>query len=210
MSAEQWLLFITACTILNIAPGPDTMYIMSKTIAQGRRAGLISSVGVCSGAMVHACLAGLGLSAILTTSPAAFNAIKWVGAFYLIYLGYVTIASTLKVREDTLPLSNNVLKQDSAWRLYYQAVLVDLLNPKTALFFLAFIPQFIDKGAGDYFWQFIILGLVLITNALIIEIGLVSIGERLTQYMRDNSILAQWLERSVGLVLIGIGFNLFW
>jgi threonine/homoserine/homoserine lactone efflux protein len=85
-----------------------------------------------------------------------------------------------------------------------------LLNPKTALFFLAFIPQFIDKGAGDYFWQFIILGLVLITNALIIEIGLVSIGERLTQYMRDNSILTQWLERSVGLVLIGIGFNLFW
>ena len=174
------VVFITACTILNIAPGPDTMYIMSKTIAQGRRAGLLSSVGVCSGAMVHASLAGLGLSAILTTSPAAFSVIKWVGAFYLIYLGYVTIANALKVREDPSSNSNNVLRQDSAWRLYYQAVLVDLLNPKTALFFLAFIPQFIDKGAGNYFWQFIFLGLVLITNALIIEIGLVSVGERLT------------------------------
>ena len=113
---------------------------MSKTIAQGRRAGLLSSVGVCSGAMVHASLAGLGLSAILTTSPAAFSVIKWVGAFYLIYLGYVTIANTLKVREDPSSNSNNVLRQDSAWRLYYQAVLVDLLNPKTVLFFLAFIP----------------------------------------------------------------------
>jgi threonine/homoserine/homoserine lactone efflux protein len=160
--------------------------------------------------MVHASLAGLGLSAILTTSPAAFSVIKWVGAFYLIYLGYVTIANTLKVREDPSSNSNNVLRQDSAWRLYYQAVLVDLLNPKTALFFLAFIPQFIDKSAGNYFWQFIFLGLVLITNALIIEIGLVSVGERLTQFMRNNSTLAHWLERGVGLVLVGIGFNLFW
>lgn len=210
MSAEQWWLFITACTILNLAPGPDTMYIMSKTIAQGRRAGLISSVGVCSGAMIHASLAGLGLSAILATSPAAFNAIKWVGAFYLIYLGCVTIANTLKVRENSASTSVNGVRQESAWRLYYQAILVDVLNPKTALFFLAFIPQFIDKDNGSYFWQFIFLGLVVITNALIIEIGLVSIGERLTQFMRTNVSLAHWLERSVGLVLIGIGINLFW
>lgn len=210
MSAEQWWFFITACTILNIAPGPDTMYIMSKTIAQGRRAGLLSSVGVCNGAMVHASLAGLGLSAILTTSPTAFIVIKWAGAFYLIYLGFATIATTLKMKDGSPSNSNKVLKQDSAWRIYYQAVLVDLLNPKTALFFLAFIPQFIDKGAGNYFWQFIFFGLVVITNALIIQIGLVSVGERLTQFMRDNSTLAQWLERSVGLVLIGIGFNLFW
>lgn len=112
--------------------------------------------------MVHASLAGLGLSAILTTSPAAFSVIKWVGAFYLIYLGYVTIANTLKVREDPSSNSNNVLR------------------------------------------------LVLITNALIIEIGLVSVGERLTQFMRNNSTLAHWLERGVGLVLVGIGFNLFW
>jgi len=87
---------------------------------------------------------------------------------------------------------------------------VDLLNPKTALFFLAFIPQFIDNEAGGYFWQFILLGLVVITNALIIECGLVFLGERLTQFMRNNASLAHWLERSVGLVLVGIGFNLFW
>lgn len=210
MSAEQWWFFITACTILNIAPGPDTMYIMSKTIAQGRRAGLLSSIGVCSGAMIHASLAGLGLSAVLATSPDIFNAIKWVGAFYLIYLGYVTIAATFTSPDNAKEEKSETQKQHSAWRIYYQAILVDLLNPKTALFFLAFIPQFIDNEAGSYFWQFIFLGLLVITNALVIECGLVFLGERLTQFMRNNVILAHWLERSVGLVLVGIGFNLFW
>ena len=210
MSAEQWWLFITACTILNIAPGPDTMYIMSKTIAQGRRAGLISSVGVCSGAMVHASLAGLGLSAVLATSPDIFNAIKWVGALYLIYLGYVTIVTTFKSLKFVDAAKSVSKPQYSALRIYYQAILVDLLNPKTALFFLAFIPQFINHDVDSYFWQFIFLGLVVITNALIIECGLVFLGERLTQFMRDNSAMTHWLERGVGLVLVGIGFNLFW
>jgi len=210
MSAEQWWFFITACTILNIAPRPDTMYIMSKTIAQGRRAGLLSSIGVCSGAMIHASLAGLGLSAILTTSPDIFNVIKWVGAFYLIYLGYVTIAATFTSHDSSKEEKSELTKQHSAWRIYYQAILVDLLNPKTALFFLAFIPQFIDNEAGSYFWQFIFLGLVVITNALIIECGLVFLGERLTQFMRNNASLAHWLERGVGLILVGIGFNPFW
>jgi len=210
MPVEQWWFFITACTILNIAPGPDTMYIMSKTIAQGRRAGLLSSIGVCSGAMVHASLAGLGFSAVLATSPDIFNAIKWVGAFYLIYLGYVTIAATFKSTDDSNTEKYYSQKQSSAWRIYYQGILVDLLNPKTALFFLAFIPQFIDNQTGSYFWQFILLGLVVITNALIIECVLVFLGERLTKFMRNNAALAHWLERSVGLVLVGIGFNLFW
>ena len=134
------------------------MYIMSKTIAQGRRAGLLSSVGVCSGAMVHASLAGLGLSAVLTTSPDIFNAIKWVGAFYLIYLGYVTIAVTFRTQASVDTQQGASEKLHSAWRIYYQAVLVDLLNPKTALFFLAFIPQFINHDDGSYFWQFIFLG----------------------------------------------------
>jgi len=209
MSAEQWWVFITACTILNIAPGPDTMYIMSKTIAHGRRAGLLSSVGVCSGAMVHASIAGLGLSAVLATSPGAFNAIKWVGAIYLIYLGLMTIAATLRSGTTADPAKNVSAKQQSAWRIYYQAVLVDLLNPKTALFFLAFIPQFINNESGSYFWQFIFLGLVVITNALIIECFLVYFGTRLTQFMRDNSALSYWLERGVGLVLMSIGLNLF-
>ena len=132
--------------------------------------------------MIHASMVGLGLSAILETSPDIFNAIKWVGAFYLIYLGYATIAGTLKSLDNSNEEKSEPTKQHYTWRIYYQAILVDLLNPKTALFFLAFIPQFIDKDAGSYFWQFIFLGLVLIliTNALIIECGLVFLGERLT------------------------------
>ena len=122
----------------------------------------------------------LGLSANLEISPDIFNVIAWAGAFYLVYLGYVTIAATFKLPDNHNEEKSAPMRRHSAWRIYYQAILVDLLNPKTTPFFLAFISQFIDKDVGNYFWQFIFLGLVVITNALIIECGLVFLGEGLT------------------------------
>ncbi len=209
MSTEQWWLFLIACTVLNTAPGPDTIYIMTRTISHGRLSGLFSAFGVCSGAMVHATAAGVGLSAILATSASAFTLIKWVGASYLIYLGYRAISDTLKNKplEENATLTITSVK-NRLWRNYFQGILVDILNPKTALFFLAFIPQFIQPSTGSNAWQFIFLGLIVILNALVIEIVLILFATRITACLRSNKALSNWLERSLGAVLIGLGLHL--
>lgn len=209
MSSEQWWLFLIACTVLNTAPGPDTIYIMTKTIGHGRLSGLLSAFGVCTGAMIHATAAGIGLSAILATSAYAFTLVKWVGALYLIYLGYRAITDTLKNKE---PTDNTALKitltKNHLWKIYFQGLLVDILNPKTALFFLAFIPQFIQPSSGNSVWQFIFLGLIVILNALLIELALIVFATRITTCLRSNKMLSNWLERSLGTILIGLGLHL--
>ncbi len=205
MSLQEWLLFFGACTILNIAPGPDTLYITSRTITQGRASGFLSALGVCSGAMLHALAAGIGLSAMLAASATAFNAIKWVGAAYLIYLGYKAIRTPTTTAPMHLSTS---MPRRAHGRIYLQGIMVDLLNPKTALFFLAFIPQFIDPRQGAPLGQFISLGLVVILNALCIEFFLILFIDRLTAVLRRNTRVARWLERAMGAFLITLGLNL--
>ena len=209
MSTEQWWLFIVACTVLNTAPGPDTIYITTKTITQGRLSGMLSALGVCTGAMVHATAAGIGLSAILATSAYAFTIVKWVGALYLIYLGYKAIVSTLNNEQQIInSQQTSIQPKNHLWKIYFQGVLVDILNPKTALFFLAFIPQFINPTLGSGVWQFIFLGLIVIINALVIEVILISFASKITGFLRKNRSLSNWLERSLGLTLIGLGLHL--
>ncbi len=205
MNIEEWLIFITACTVLNLAPGPDTIYITSRTMAQGRISGFLSALGVCTGAMLHALAAGIGLSMILTTSALAFSVIKWLGAAYFFYLGYKAIRgkSTIKPFQPT-----ENIQPSSYWTIYLQGVLVDLLNPKTALFFLAFIPQFIDIQQGAQLTQFLILGLVVIVDALIIEYVLIMFADKLSIALRRNHQMARWLECSMGAIMIALGFRL--
>jgi len=205
MSPQEWLLFFGACTVLNIAPGPDTLYITSRTIARGRSSGFLSALGVCSGAMLHATAAGFGLSAILAASATAFNLIKWVGACYLIYLGYKAMRTSPVTDPGDLPASTS---QSTYGMIYLQGVMVDVFNPKTALFFLAFIPQFVDPRQDDPLGQFVSLGLVVILNALLIEFFLIMFIDRLTSILRRNARLASWLERGMGIFLIALGLNL--
>ncbi len=208
MSAEQWWLFLTACTILNIAPGPDTIYITTKTITQGKLSGLLSAFGVCTGAMIHAITAGIGLSAVLATSAYAFTIIKWIGAVYLMYLGLRAIMGTFKHGQKTKSLKQEVAAvENNLGKIYFQGVLVDVLNPKTAMFFLAFIPQFIDTTANSSVWQFIFLGLIVVLNALVIEAVLIFFAAKITRFLRTNISLSNWLERSLGAILIGLGFH---
>lgn len=209
MSTEQWWLFIVACTVLNTAPGPDTIYITTKTITQGRLSGVLSALGVCSGAMIHAAAAGIGLSTILATSAYAFTIVKWIGALYLMYLGYRAISSTLNNKQKIITTQTKTeLTKNHLWTNYFQGVLVDILNPKTAMFFLAFIPQFISPSVNSGVWQFIFLGLIVILNALIIEIILILFASKITNFLHTNKPLANWLERSLGMILIGLGLHL--
>ena len=198
-------LFITASILLNVVPGPDAVYIITRSLAQGRRAGFISSLGVCSGALVHAVAAALGLSAILATSASAFTVVKYIGAFYLIYLGVKTFLE----RSNPLTLKESEAKTTaSEWTLFGQGVLVDVLNPKVAIFFLAFLPQFIDPNYGGKTVTFLVLGTIVIAIALVYEALLVLLSGTISDYLQRNNVIGRQLNRVVGVVYTGLGLRL--
>src|SRR5215475_536710 len=145
-------LFLAGAMILLVIPGPAVFYILSRTIGQGRKAGVVSAAGISVGTLVHATAAALGLSAILVSSARGFHIIQFAGALYLIFLGLRTLLS-----RDESQLSSSAVPH-SLSRVFGQGVLVNLLNPKTALFFLAFLPQFVDVSRGNVAGQIFFLG----------------------------------------------------
>src|SRR6516162_6637409 len=155
-------LFLAAGILLNLTPGPDTAYILGRTVAQGREVGIASAFGICVGSIFHTSAAALGLSAILATSALAFRAIKLLGGAYLIFLGIKMILE----RSGQLSLPSNFRRHTVA-SAFRQGVLTNVLNPKVALFFLAFLPQFIDPGSDAKVFAFLFLGLTVVTTGTI-------------------------------------------
>jgi threonine/homoserine/homoserine lactone efflux protein len=194
--------FLLASFLLWITPGPDTMYILARSIAQGRRAGLLSALGIGSGILVHTLLAAFGLSAVLATSAWAFAVVKVSGAAYLIYLGLQAL------RKKIEPLTTPNLSPLSGWRLYRQGVLSNTLNPKVAIFFLAFLPQFADPVAGFRPTPFLFLGAIFMIGGTLWSLGIAVCAARATQTIRRNGALMGWLERASGCVYIGLGLDL--
>lgn len=200
---SYWCLFFSAALALNLAPGPDLMYILSRTVAQGTRVGLASAAGVSTGALVHVVAASFGLSAILATSALAFALVKYVGALYLLFLGLKALRSK-GTRFDRLNGSGN----DSPWQTFRQGVLVDVLNPKVAIFFMAFLPQFVRPGHGTVPIQLLSLGLLVIAVAIVVDSSFVLVASRTTCYFRQNPRLSVWLDRLLGSIFIGLGIRL--
>ena len=157
-----WLFIIAAATLL-IIPGPAVFYIMARSIDQGKKAGLVSVLGVSLGGAVHVIAGAVGVSAILMTSATAFNIVKYLGAAYLIYLGCKTLFS--KSDRTTSEIPKTPRKKTA--KIFCESALVEVMNPKTALFFLAFFPQFISPSAGSVAAQFLLLGAIFIILALI-------------------------------------------
>jgi threonine/homoserine/homoserine lactone efflux protein len=152
---NELLLFLTAAVILLIIPGPAVLYILARSIDQGRSAGLASAAGIAVGTLVHVVAAAVGLSALLVSSAAAYSFVKYAGAAYLVYLGIKKFRE--RPREKTQVQD---IKALSMRRVFAQGVVVNLLNPKTAIFFFAFLPQFVDPGRGLITLQFLTLGMV--------------------------------------------------
>ena len=150
---SHYLFFVTAAIVLNAMPGPGVIYIVTRSIDQGRAAGLMSVLGVAVGAMIHTTAAALGLSALLLSSSIAFETVKYLGAAYLIFLG---VQKFIK-REDRVTTVEK--EAPSKFRVFYQGVLANTLNPKTALFFFAFLPQFVNISRGSVALQVLFLGL---------------------------------------------------
>jgi len=193
------ILFATAASILVFTPGPNTLYIIARSVNQGRRAGIVSSLGVEVGTLFHVAAAAFGISALLMSSALAFNVVKYAGAAYLIYLGI----KTLLTREKNV--ESEIVEEMSLGRTFSQAVFVNVLNPKTALFFFAFLPQFIDVERGAVATQILFFGVIVVvlgfTSGSFYSLLAGSIGNLL----RGNLKFLRAQRYFAGSVYIGLG-----
>ena len=195
--------FLLAVLVLNMTPGQDTIYILSRSISQGKRAGYWSVLGIIGGCSVHILAAAFGLSAILAGSSELFTVIKWLGACYLIYLGLRSVYSS---RRSSLSLKEGT---EGDWRkILKQGFFTNLFNPKVALFFLAFFPQFIDPTQNYGSWSFLYLGLIFLMSTAIWCLGISFAASGLSEKFRQNSGLEKRLNQLSGICLIGLGINL--
>ena len=196
-------LFLASGILLNLTPGPDTAYILGRSVAQGRLAGIASAFGIMVGSIFHTCAAALGLSAVLATSAWAFTAIKLIGGGYLVFLG---IKMMLERREQFHVPSN--FRRSSSTTAFHQGVLTNVLNPKVALFFLAFLPQFIDPGSTAKVPAFLALGLTFVTTGTIWCLILAWFAAAFSERLRANQTISQWLNRAVGSLFVFLGARL--
>lgn len=203
-SLAHWLTFLSAAFVLEIVPGPDMAFMLGHTVRHGRRGGFIAMLGVWTGALLHIAMTVLGLSALLAGSPAAFSVIKWMGAAYLVWLG---LRSLLAAGNDGDEVAAPPTPPGSM-AIFRQGVLVDALNPKSALFFLAFIPQFVVPGAGPVAAQLLLHGLLLIAVAAVIEPAYILITAVAARRFRVARGTARWLDRGLGALFIGLGLRL--
>ncbi|MBP9943926.1 MAG: LysE family translocator [Desulfomicrobium sp.] len=194
-------LFILTAVTLNLYPGPDTLYILGRSAAQGRAAGVVSALGIGSGAVIHSLLGALGLTAVVAASAMAFSVIKWAGAAYLVYLG---VSMLLAKNEGPAKAS----PPQSLRRIYVQGVLTNVLNPKVALFFLALIPQFIAPGAAHPGLAFLILGLTFVTTGTMWCLIVAVAGGVLNRLLGGGGKGGLWLKRAGGGLLAGLGLRL--
>ena len=199
-----WIVFIGTAIALNVAPGPDVLYILTKTISGGKKIGIASSLGVCTGALFHVVIAAVGLSAILLTSTLAFIIVKYIGVGYLLYLAFQAFRSS----GANFVVNDNGQLKDSAWKAFKQGVLIDILNPKVAIFFMAFLPQFLREGQGSTSWQLLYLGVLVIVIAIIIETLYVLQASKISHKIHTNKNYTLWLDRVVGVMFVGLGIKL--
>src|SRR6266480_3568113 len=197
---HDFALFITTGVLLNLTPGPDTLYILGRSVAHGRRAGVASALGISVGSIFHTCAAALGLSAVLATSAWAFTFVKLAGAAYLIFLGVRALLE--RQRELAMPAHFRHRGTQAAFR---QGILTNVLNPKVALFFLAFLPQFIDSAAPSKPIAFLILGLTFVTTGTIWCLILAWFASAFSARLRENPTVTALLNRAVGSLFIFLG-----
>jgi threonine/homoserine/homoserine lactone efflux protein len=194
-------LFLAASALLTIAPGPDIVYVLTRGVAQGRRAGLAAALGFATGCLFHTALAALGIAALIRSSEPAFNAVRWAGAAYLAWIGI----QALRHRASFSLAGGGDAKALAA--IYRQSVIGNALNPKVTLFFLSFLPQFVDAKAGAVEWQMALLGLVFMAQTVVIfgAVALFSgwIGERL----RARPAIGERLNVFAGLTFIALGIR---
>jgi len=201
-TAAHWIAFFSAAVVLTLAPGPDLAFILAQTARSGRKAGFLAMYGIWVGALSHVLLAAIGLSAVIATSALAFSMVKYAGAAYLVWLG---IRSFMEGSPDP---EKAPTPEKSQLSVFKQGMLVAAMNPKTAIFFLSFLPQFVVADAGPVGAQLFLHGILVIGVAVFIEPPLIIAGATLRNKLASNKVMGRWLEKAVGAVFIGLGLRL--
>ncbi len=199
-------LFIISGFLLNLTPGPDSILIMSRSAANGCRAGSVAAFGVCTGCYVHVFAAALGLSAILASSATAFTIVKLIGAVYLVYMGLSALFSRSKAKAEQSPNKDKI--QLSHKPIFIQGFLSNALNPKVALFFLAFVPQFIDHDAQNKALAFLVLGSIFIFNSLIYCNLLAVVTAFASNRLKISQTISNLLNKTIGALFVSFGLKL--
>ncbi len=192
-------LFVAAAFLLSITPGPGIFYVLARSLAGGRKEGSISSLGTFAGGLVHVIAAALGISAILAASAVAFNVVKYAGACYLIFLG----VRMIQTRSVQMNHGSSVAR--AASDAFKQGIWTEVLNPKTALFFLAFIPQFVSPTRGHVFLQFLLLGMISVTLNTCADLTVAFFAGLIRERLRSNVVLQKRQRVASGIGMIGLG-----
>jgi threonine/homoserine/homoserine lactone efflux protein len=202
LGIHDFWLFIVAGLLLNVTPGPDTLYVVGRGVQMGWRGGAVAALGISAGCLVHVFAAAVGLSALLAASSAAFTAVKLIGAAYLLYIGVRMLLARPPAPADTSELPTLSLRQ-----VFWQGALTNALNPKVALFFLAFLPQFVDAASPGKGLAFVALGLVFIFNGTLWNLGMAAFAARAAGRIHRSDGALKWINRVLGGVFVALGIR---
>jgi len=202
ISTQTLLCFLGASAALTISPGPDNMFVIAQGIARGRRAAILVALGMCGGVSVHTTAAALGISALLYSSATAFALLKYAGAAYLLFLAWKA------VKENGPLASGRAIEAERSWALFRRGFLMNVINPKVALFFLAFLPQFVSKTEGAIAGQMLLLGAIFMAQGVVVFslIGYLSGG--IGQALARNPTIARRMGLLTAAVLASLGLRL--
>jgi threonine/homoserine/homoserine lactone efflux protein len=201
---DLWL-FIISGLLLNVAPGPDIAFIVGRSVQMGWRGGAAAALGISSGCLVHVCGCAIGLSALLAASSAAFTVVKWAGAAYLCYVGVTMLLSRAPAPSgDAAPERGAA----SLSKVFWQGALTDALNPKVALFFLAFLPQFVAADAPHKGSAFLVLGLIFVCNGTLCCLAIAALSARTARRIRQSGRATIWINRAMGGMFVSLGARL--
>jgi threonine/homoserine/homoserine lactone efflux protein len=204
IDSAKLVVFLTAAVLLAIVPGPGMLYVFARSLAGGRREGILSALGTFAGGMVHVLAAAAGVSVILAKSAAAFATVKYLGAAYLCFLGIRMILDARKAPPES---DSGVADQSTLPRRgpFWQGVTTEVLNPKTALFFLSFIPQFVNRESGHVFLQFFLLGSVSVGLNTSADLIVTALAGPLGDYIRSSATFRKRQRTATGVIMIGLG-----
>jgi threonine/homoserine/homoserine lactone efflux protein len=203
IETTQLLLFIGASFLLCLAPGPDNIYVLTQGMTKSKKAAIVTTFGLCTGLIIHTSAAAFGISVIFQTSEIAFNIVKYIGAAYLLYIAYQAFKYRNEPLDLTVQNSSSELK-----KLFVKGFIMNILNPKVSIFFLAFLPQFVNTQAGNVPMQMIILGVIFMIMTVLVFSSIGVAGNMLSSKLLEKPSIVKYMNILTSFVLIGLGLKL--